>query len=75
MNTPPEKTFFATLYKVAGTNGYTWNFMVYTGKQDPIAGLGHSQTVIMNLLGDLLVCYRTIVVDNLFTCISLVECL
>jgi hypothetical protein len=23
------------IYKIADTNGYTWNFIIYTGKQDP----------------------------------------
>ncbi len=57
--------------KLAATNGYTWNFIVYTGKQDPMAGLGHSQTVVMNLSEDLLGCYRTAVADNFVTSISL----
>ena len=61
------------IYKLAATNGYTWNFTIYTGKQDPTAGLGHSQTVVMNLSEDLLGCYRTIVTDNFFTSISLAE--
>ena len=47
-------------YKVAGTNGYTWNLKIYTGKQDPMAGRGHAQTVVMDLLDGLLGCYRTV---------------
>ncbi len=42
------------IYKVSGRNGYTWNFTVYTGKQDQMAGLGHSQIVVMDLSEDLL---------------------
>ncbi len=34
--------------KVAATNGYTWNDVIYTGEQDPMRGLGHAQTVDMN---------------------------
>ena len=60
------------IYKIAATNGYTWNFLVYTGQQDPTAGLGHAQTVVMNLYG-LLGCYRTVVADNFFTTISLAK--
>ncbi len=30
------------MYKLAATNGYTWNFRIYTGQQDPMAGLGHA---------------------------------
>jgi hypothetical protein len=63
------------IYKLAATNGYTWNFMVYTGKQDPTAGLGHAQTVVMDLTDGLLGCYRTVVADNFFTSISLAESL
>ncbi|CAF1609126.1 unnamed protein product [Adineta ricciae] len=63
------------IYKLAATNGYTWSFTVYTEKQDPTAGLGHSQTVVMNLSEDLLGCYRTIVADKFFTSIFLAECL
>jgi hypothetical protein len=49
--------------------------MVYTGKQDPTAGLGHAQTVVMDLAYGLLGCHRTVVVDNFFTSISLAESL
>lgn len=61
------------IYKLAATNGYTWNFMIYTGKQDPTAGLGHAQTVVLDLADGLLECHRTAVVDNFFTSISLAE--
>ena len=49
--------------------------MIYTGKQDPTAGLGHAQTVVLDLADDLLECHRTVVVDNFFTNISLAESL
>jgi hypothetical protein len=66
--------FVSTIfYKLAATNGYSWNFMVYTGKQDPIAGLGQAQIVVMDLMSDLLGCYRTVVADNFLTSISLAE--
>ncbi len=54
------------IYKVADTNGYTWNFIIDTGKQNPTADLRHSQTVTMQLLEDLFGCYRTVVADNFF---------
>jgi hypothetical protein len=57
------------MYKLAATNGYTWNYVIYTGLQDPMAGLGHAQTVVMNLLDGLEGCYRTVVADNFFTSI------
>jgi hypothetical protein len=59
------------MYKVADTNGYTWNFMIYTGKQNPTASRGHSQTITMQLLEDLAGCHRTVVADNFFTSIVL----
>ena len=37
------------IYKLAATNGYTWNFMVYTGKQDPTVGSGQAHSVVVNL--------------------------
>ncbi len=61
------------MYKLAATNGYTWNYLIYTGEQDSVAGLGHAETVVMNLLDGLSGCYRTMVVDNFFTSISLAK--
>ena len=61
------------MYKAEDTGGYIWNFMVYTSKQNPTATLGHSQTVTMHLLKDLLGCYRTVVADNFFTIITLAK--
>jgi hypothetical protein len=40
-----------------------------------MAGLGHAQTVVMNLLNGLERCYRTVVADNFFTSIPLAKCL
>ena len=45
------------MYRLAGINGYTWNSLIYTGQQDPMAGLEHAQTVVMNLLDGLEGCY------------------
>ena len=61
------------MYKLVATNGYTWNFMIYTGQQDPMTGLEHAQTVVMNLLDGIDRCYRTIIADNFFTSISLAK--
>ena len=47
--------------------------MIYTGQQDPMAGLGHAEAVVMNLLDGLEGCYRTVVADNFFTSISLAK--
>ena len=61
------------IYKLAATNGYTGNYIIYTDQQDPMAGLGHAQTVVMHLLDDLEGCYRTVVADNFFTSIPLAK--
>jgi hypothetical protein len=45
-------TYGVQIYKLAATNGYTWNFMIYTGKQDPTAGLRHAQTVVIRDVRD-----------------------
>ena len=63
------------VYKLAATNGYTWNFMVYTGKQNPMTSLGHAQTVVLDLADGLVESHRTVVVDNFLTSISLAESL
>ena len=47
--------------------------MIYTGQQDSIANHGHAQAVVMNLLDGLEECYRTVVVDNFVTSISLAK--
>jgi hypothetical protein len=63
------------MYKLAATNGYPWNYVIYTGEQESMAGVGHAQAVVMNLLDGLDGCYRTVVADNYFTSISLAKCL
>jgi hypothetical protein len=55
------------MYKLAATHGYTWNYVIYTGEQESTVGVGHAQTVVMNLLDGLDGCYRTVVADNYFT--------
>ena len=59
------------MYKLAAVNGYTWNYIIYTGKQESMAGVGHAQAAITKLSDDLDGCYRTVVADNYFTSISL----
>ena len=59
------------MYKLAALNGYTWNYIIYTGEQESMVGVGHAQAVITKLLDDLDGCYRTVVADNYFTTISL----
>ena len=52
----PDKShkYAIDMYKLADTEEYTWNFVFYTGQQGPMTGLGHAQTVVMNLLDDLI---------------------
>ena len=71
----PGKThkYGVKMYKLVATNGYTWNYVIYTGEQDLMAGVGHAQAVVMNLLDGLDGCYRTLVADNFFTTISLAK--
>lgn len=45
--------------------------MTYTSQQDPMAGLGYFEAVVINLLNGLSGCYRTVVADNFFIGISL----
>ncbi|CAF1546776.1 unnamed protein product [Adineta ricciae] len=47
--------------------------MVYTRKQSSIAGHGHAETVLRQLVNDILGCYRTVVADNFFITISLAQ--
>ncbi|CAF4410276.1 unnamed protein product, partial [Rotaria sp. Silwood2] len=61
------------MYKLAATNGYVCNYVIYTGKQNSTPGVGHAQTVVMKLLDGLDGCYRTVVADNFFTSISLAK--
>jgi hypothetical protein len=58
------------MYKLAATNGYTWNYVIYTSEQESMAGVGHAQAIVMTLLDGLDGCYRTVVADNFFTSIS-----
>ena len=61
------------IYKLAATNGYTWNYIIYTGQQDSMAGLAHAHTVVMHSWDDLEGCYRTVIADNFFTGIPLAK--
>jgi hypothetical protein len=56
--------------KLVATNGYTWNYVIYTGEQESMAGVEHAQAVVMELLDGLDGCYGT---DNFFTTISLAK--
>ena len=53
----------------------TWNYVIDTADQGPMVCLGHAQTVVMNLIDDLLGCYRTVVANHFFTSISLAKSL
>jgi hypothetical protein len=61
------------IYKLAATTGYIWNYIIYIGQQDPMAGLGHAKIVVMDLVDDLEGCYRTVVADNFFIGIPLAK--
>jgi len=36
------------MYKLAAIIGYTWNYIIYTGKQESMAGVRHAQAVVTN---------------------------
>jgi hypothetical protein len=61
------------MYKFAATNGYTWNYVIYTSEHESMVGVGHAQAIVMTLLDGLDACYRTVVADNFFTSISLAK--
>ena len=61
------------MYKLAATNGYTWNYTIYTGEKESMPGVGHTQGIVMKLLDGLDGCYRTVVADNFYTSISLAK--
>lgn len=48
----PNKThkYGMKLYKLCSPEGYTFNLIVYTGKGEKEAGLGHSQSAVLKLL-------------------------
>lgn len=55
------------MYKLAATNRYTWNYLIFTDEQDPMAVIGLAERVLMSLLDSLSGCHQTVVVDNFFT--------
>ena len=61
------------MYKLATINGYTWNYLLYTGEQESTVGVGHAQAVVTKLFDGLDGCYRTIVADHYLTTISLAK--
>ena len=61
------------MYKLVDTNGYAWNYLIYTGAQGWMAGIRHAETVLINLLDGFSRCYRAVVVDSLFAGISVAK--
>jgi len=55
------------IYMLCATSGYVWNALVYSGKSDPITGLGHSESVVMKLMEKRLDCGHILFVDNFYT--------
>jgi len=37
------------LYLLCEKSGYAWNMLAYCGKMDTIAGLGHTESVVLKL--------------------------
>ena len=46
---------------------------MYTSEEDAVVGVGHAETVVMNLLDGLTRCYWTVVADHFFTSIFLAK--
>jgi len=61
------------LYLLCEPYGYVWNAKLYTGKSDPIAGLGHGEAVVMKLMEKRLGVGHELYVDNFYTGISLAK--
>ena len=55
------------LYMLCEPSGYVWNAVVYSGKSDPVSGLGHSESVVMKLMEKRLDCGHILFVDNFYT--------
>ena len=37
------------MYKLAATNGYTWNYTIYTGEKESMPDVGHAQGIVLKL--------------------------
>lgn len=61
------------LYMLCEPTGYVWNLRIYSGKSDPISGLGHAESVVMKLMEGRLDCGHVVYVDNFYTSIPLAE--
>ena len=61
------------LYLLCEPSGYIWNAMLYCGKSDPIAGLGHGEAVVMKLMDKRLNVGHELYVDNFYTGMSLAK--
>jgi len=55
------------LYMLCEPTGYVWNLIVYCGRSDIIAGLGHSQAVVMKLMEKRLDLGHELYIDNFYT--------
>ncbi|KAF7685756.1 PiggyBac transposable element-derived protein 4 [Cucumispora dikerogammari] len=61
------------LYELCDRNGYVWNASIYCGKEDRIAGVGHSEAVVKDLIDPLLDKGYHLYVDNFYTGIPLAK--
>lgn len=61
------------LYMLCELSGYVWNIMVYCVRSDVIAGLGHSEAVVMKLMEKRLDVGHELYVDNFYTSIPLAK--
>lgn len=61
------------MYKLATTDEYTCNFVIYIDQQHPMASFAYGQTVETNLLDGLDECYLTVIANNFFISIHPAE--
>lgn len=61
------------LYMLCEPTGYVWNLLVYCGRSDIIAGLGHSEAVVMKLMEKRLDLGHELYIDNFYSGVPLAK--
>ena len=61
------------LYLLCDPAGYVWNAIVYCGRSDVIAGLGHAEAVVMKLMEKRLDLGHELYIDNFYTSVPLAK--
>lgn len=61
------------IFRLCYTNGYTWNFEIYCGKNDTYQHLGKTDSVTVRLMFPLLDMRMTLYTDNFYMSLPLAE--